>query len=193
MNPDPAKQAWQASVEVAGVPPLDLVHKGAAKLYRGVWWRNAREYAACALIVLFFGWQALTLDNDLRRIGAVLSVAGALFVAWQLHRRASAAHPDSAGTMPLLQFARAQLVRQRNALAGVLWWYLLPLVPGMLVTLLAVHLERMAVGTASLIGALLMLAFLLVMFGGVWWLNQWVARKLQRHIDEIDALTGESA
>ena len=31
------KQAWQSSVEVAGVPPLDLVRRGAAKFYRHVW------------------------------------------------------------------------------------------------------------------------------------------------------------
>jgi hypothetical protein len=191
MNSDPAKRAWQSSVEVAGVPPLDLVHKGAGKLYRSVWWRNALEYAACAVIVVFFGWQALTLDNPVRQIGGVLSVAGASFVAWQLHRRASADHPDTAGTMPILQFTRAQLVRQRDALAGVLWWYLLPLAPGMLVTFLGTHLERMAAGVASVGGALLMLAFMLVLFGGVWWLNQLAARKLQRHIDEIDVLAGE--
>ena len=28
------------------------------------------------------------------------------------------------------------------------------------------------------------------MFYGVWWINQRAVRKLQRHIDEIDALTG---
>ena len=32
----------------------------------------------------------------------------------------------------------------------------------------------------------------LSIFGFVWWINQVVARKLQKRIDEIDALTGRT-
>jgi hypothetical protein len=35
-------------------------------------------------------------------------------------------------------------------------------------------------------------AVLAAVFAGVWWVNQLAARKLQRHIGEIDALTGAS-
>ena len=33
-------------------------------------------------------------------------------------------------------------------------------------------------------------AVLIAMLAGIWWINQLGARRLQRHIDEIDALTG---
>lgn len=191
MNSDPAKQAWQASVEIAGAPPLDLVRKGAGRLYRGVWIRNAIEYAACVAILIFYVPQMFTVESEVRRLGAFLIVLGVAFVAWQLHHRASADHPDKAGTMPILQFARAQLVRQRDALAGVLWWYLLPIAPGLAVNLLANTLDHVAQGTGTLAGGLLPLAGMMALFFGIWSLNQRGARKLQKHIDEIDALTGE--
>ena len=52
MTEDPAKQAWQASVEIAGGPPLEEVRKGADRLYRVVTWRNRIEYVGCAIAVV---------------------------------------------------------------------------------------------------------------------------------------------
>jgi hypothetical protein len=190
MTSDPAKQAWKASVETAGAPPLEQVRKGAAKLYRRVWRRNAVEYAACVVVVGGMVPVLLTSHDIVRQIGAALTVAGVAFVAWQLRSRASADHPDLAGAMPILQFARAQLVRQRDALGGVLWWYMLPLVPGMLVTWLANLLDRLKDGRWTVASGLLALGFMALILVGVWWLNQRGARKLQKHIDEIDALIG---
>ena len=37
----------------------------------------------------------------------------------------------------------------------------------------------------------LAIAVILAIFAFVWWINQVVARRLQKRIDEIDALTGE--
>ena len=54
MSDDPAKQAWQASVEVAGGPPLEEVRKGADKFYRTVRLRNRIEYSACAIGIVVF-------------------------------------------------------------------------------------------------------------------------------------------
>jgi len=190
MNQDPAKQAWQASVEIGAALPIEEVRKGADKLYRGVRVRNALEYAACAAIVAFYAPKVFTLDSIVLRVAAGLSVVGALFIAWQLHRRATADRPGVAGTVPIMQFVRAQLVRQRDALGGMLWWYLLPLAPGMILSWLGTVLERQPDGLASWAGALLALSIMLAIFAGVWWLNQLSSRKLQKHIDEIDALIG---
>ena len=69
MNADPVKQAWQASVEIAGAPPLEEVRKGADRFYRRIWWRNAIEYAACVIVVIAFGTYAFTLPHVLQRAG----------------------------------------------------------------------------------------------------------------------------
>ena len=187
MNADPIKEAWQASVENAGTPAIDDVRAGASKFYRRIWWRNAIEYAACAVVVFGFGKYLFTLEHVLEKAGSLLVIAGTLFVAWQLHRRGSAEPPEKAGAMPLLLFARAQLVRQRDALRSIFWWYLLPFLPGLTVFMTGTMLSarpsgpepRDAVGFAGLIA----------LFAGIWWINQLGARSLQKHIDEIDALT----
>jgi hypothetical protein len=191
MTEDPAKQAWQASVEIAGAPPLEEVRKGASKFYRYIWWRNAVEYVACVIVVVGFTSYVFTLPNPLQKVGSVLVVLGTLYVAWQLHRRASAVPPEAAGTMPLLLFARAQLVRQRDALRSIFGWYIAPFLPGMAVFMTGTMLEKRTgegLGTIDAIGS----AVLLAVFVGVWWLNQVGARRLQRHIAEIDALTGDA-
>jgi hypothetical protein len=187
MNTDPVKQAWQASVEIAGAPPLEEVRKGANKFYRFIWWRNAVEYVACVIVVASFGYYVFTLPHVLQKIGSVLVIAAALYAPWQLHRRASAEPPEKAGAMPIYNFLRAQLVRQREALRGIFWWYILPFIPGMVLIVVGKMLSLPA-GPArpQWIGLAVMVALL----AGIWWLNQLAARKLQRRIDEIDALTG---
>jgi hypothetical protein len=190
MTDDPAKQAWQASVEIAGAPPLEEVRKGANRFYRYIKWRNAVEYVACVIVVGGFGTYIFTLPHVLQKIGSMLVILAVFYVAWQLHRRASAVPPEAAGTMPLLLFARAQMVRQRDALRSIFGWYIAPFLPGLAVFMTGTLLEKRAgagLGAIDAIGSVVLLA----VFAGVWWLNQLAARKLQRHIGEIDVLTGE--
>ena len=190
MNTDPIKQAWQASVEITGAPALEEVRKGTNKFDRYITWRNAVEYVACVIVVVGFTAYVFTLPHPLQKIGSVLVVLATLYVAWQLHRRASAVPPEAAGTMPLLLFARAQMVRQRDALRSIFGWYIAPFLPGMAVFMTGTLLEKRSgpgLGPIDAIGS----AVLLAVFAGVWWINQLAARKLQRHIGEIDVLTGE--
>jgi hypothetical protein len=189
MTDDPAKQAWQASVAIAGAPPLEEVRKGAEKFYRFVFWRNAIEYAACVIVVAAFTAYVFLLPMLLQRIGSAMIVAATLYVGWQLHRRASAVPPETAGTMPLYLFARAQLVRQRDALRAIFWWYMLPFLPGLVLLLAgsmyAPDTHPDGPGWRDAVGASVVAA----VFLAIWWFNQRVVRKLQKHIDEIDALT----
>jgi len=193
MNDDPAKQAWQASVEIAGAPPLEDVRKGANKFYRYVKWRNAVEYAACVIVVIAFGAYVFTLPHPLQKIGSALVVVATFYVAWQLHRRASAEPPEKAGTMPILVFTRGQLVRQRDALRSIFWWYMLPFLPGLALVLLGSGQDPALAAKTPVWGRWFTLALMTGAFAGMWWLNQVAARRLQRHIDGIDALTGTRA
>lgn len=193
MNDDPAKKAWQASVEIAGVPPLEEVRKGANKFYRFVKWRNRVEYIACVVVVVVFSSYALTLPHPLQKVGSVLIVLATFYVAWQLHRRASAVPPEAAGAMPLLLFARVQMVRQRDALRSLFWWYLLPFIPGMLLIVAGSIRQRAVDGRSEPLLDLIGGSTIALVFVLIWWLNQRAASKLQRHIDEVDALIGGNA
>ena len=190
---DPIKQAWRASVTHAELPELETLRAGADRFYRRLRRRNAIEYIASALVVVCFSALAFGAPFPVVRVGAVLIVAATLFVSWQIGRRASAVAPPSVeSALPLLVHQRAQLVRQRDALASVGLWYLLPFAPGMALIMFAPAFEH---GPAVLLSMrwkdIASMAFIFAVFGGVWWLNLFAARKLQKAIDEIDVLTGE--
>ena len=192
MNHDPVKQAWQASVEIAGAPPLDEVRKGADRFYRYIKWRNLVEYAACVIVVVSFAYYIFTLPHLLQKVGSAMTVAATLYVAWQLHSRASAEPPERAGTMPILAFARTQLVRQRDALKAIFWWYILPFIPGMALVFAGNGLVAEVEAAGPPIWARwTILAGFGAFFALVIWLNRLVARRMQNRIDEIDALTGK--
>jgi len=193
MTDDPAKQAWQASVEIAGAPPLDEVREKADKFYRIIRRRNLIEYVACAVVIVVFTAKIFTWPHLLHKLAGAMIVAAAIYAPWQLHRRASAVPPEMAGTMPIYDHFRAQLVRQRDAVKGIFWWYILPFIPGLGLVLAAngYYPEIEAAGPPIWV-RWLALGGLCAIFVVVWWLNQHVARKLQKRIDEIDALTGRS-
>jgi hypothetical protein len=195
MTPDETvKQAWQASVSNAPLPTLDAVQAGADRFYRLVRRRNRIEYAAAVLVILCFTAYTFLLPSPVARIGAALVVVGTLVMVWQLHRRAAPTAPPAAeAALPLIVHQRAQLVRQHDALAKVGRWYLLPFVPGLALMVLAPAVENGLQGLRHFSpGDLVAIAILALVFLGIWLLNRRAARKLQKAIDELDALTPDA-
>jgi hypothetical protein len=188
MSDDSAKRAWQGSVAVGGPLPPEQLRTVADKFYRRLRLRNRVEYAACVIVVIGFTANIFVLENIWQRIGAAMIVAGTFYAAWQLHRRASAVDPASAGTLPIMEFVRAQFMRQRDALATIFWWYLLPFIPGLLTMSAGSMMLRVGEGSAGIIRGMIGMAVMLAIFAGIWWMNLRWARKLQTHIDQIDAL-----
>ena len=193
MTNDPAKQAWLASVEIAGTPPIEDVRKGADRLYRVVKWRNRIEYVACAIAVMVFTYKLPTAPTILHTVGLALIIAAFVYMPWQLHRRASAVSPDTAGTMPIYAFLRAQLVRQRDAFRSIVGWYILPWLPGLALLFAGNGLDPEIEAAGPPIWARWLVLFGIAAFiGFYWWIHQRAARKIQKRIDEIDVLTGRT-
>lgn len=189
MTLDP-KQAWQTSIEPDGAPALADVRIAADRFYRKVRRRNLVEYVACVLLMAAFSRNLIMLPHILQKLGSGLVVAATVYVAWQLHHRGSALPPDQAGEMPLYAFVRAQLSRQRDALRSVFWWYILPFLPGLALLLIGNGQDPATAAQVPIWQRWVALAVMGAVFAGVWWINQLGARRLQRRIDEIDALTG---
>jgi hypothetical protein len=187
------KHAWHNSVPVAEAPSLAEVRAGADKFYRKVHRRNLIEYAACVFVVIAFGRYVFTLPHILQKIGSAWIVLATFYAAWQLHRRGSAVSPEAAGQMPLYDFVRAQLVRQRDALKSIFWWYMLPFLPGLAMMLVGAGLAHPASIGPPIWVRWLSLAVMIGVFAGIWWLNQLAAGRLQRRIAEIDALMEDKA
>lgn len=185
VDPD-AGSLWRAQA----VPPLqplsaEALAEQAVRLQGRVSRRNRRELLAATLVAPVFLFYAWFFPHWLTKLGALLVVAGAAWVAWQLMRRASARPLPQALAGRLLDFHRGELQRQRDALRTVWRWYLAPLLPGLLLFLCGRQIENghWQPGPFVIVAAVM---------AGVVWINRRAARRLQREVDALDELAKET-
>jgi hypothetical protein len=184
---------WQSQpTELPRISLEDLRGK-THKFERKIFWRNIREYAAGAFVVVCFGFYEWKFPALLLRIGSGLVIAGTIYVMFQLHRRASChSAPADMGLSTGIEFYRKALERQRDALRGIWSWYLLPFVPGFAVFFTGTAVSQWTshpVGMASLLkGYGIVVGLVAAVFYAIWKLNQRGADKLQAQIDEMNAL-----
>lgn len=161
-------------------PPMTLEQIHARGFQDRVRRRNTIEYVACGVVVATFSYYVLWLPDPVLKLASSFVALGAAFVAWQLHRRASA---RTAPTLHALDFHRAELVRQHEALGKAWAWYLAPFVPG-----LGLFVARVLASPAPP-GARALLLGSTLLYGVVWfWNNRRARRRLATQIAEIDAL-----
>jgi hypothetical protein len=171
----PSEEIRMSAQEVRGL---------AEKFERIIRRRNRREYGAAAFAVVWYCVWAWIAGNAVVSVGCWLVALAALFVVFHLHRHGAARRPPGEQEgMSGLEFYRSELVRQRDLVRSVWRWYLLPFVPGMLLILVGYWLERPGGWHLLPFGI-----FVAVTFAGIGLLNQRVARKLQRRLDDLDAL-----
>ena len=193
---------WQSTGEPSRFTP-DELRLNMNKFERTIARRNLGEYLAAALVIAIFTYYAWRFPTLTLRVGCGLIVLGAIYVIYQLHRKASARPvPADMGLRSCVDFQRTELERQRDALRSVWSWYLLPFVPGMCIFLLGLFQFAMRITEAAgrpFHAGIAIAAFALVagcvgiVFLAVWRLNRWAANKLQAEIDELDRLTHDPA
>ena len=178
------KDMWTAQPTEGFALPLEDIHAQAEKYARRIRDRNLTEYIAAAVVIAAFGWYAIALPGVVVKLGSLMVLAGTLIVVWQLHRRAA---PLPVSATDCLVHLRAELIRQRDALRSVAVWYFGPMVPGM-----AVFLAGMYARVPQARGHVLFTAALcIVVFAGVWALNNWGASRLQRRIDALERMISD--
>jgi hypothetical protein len=168
-------------------PPLspDTLAAHARQFQRVIWWRNARESFACVLVLGFNVRGLWTAGTALDRAANLLIIAAVAFIMGFLHLRAqSRAVPAAADAKTIWQFHRHEIARQRDILQAIVWWYLMPFVPGFIVMTIGRWQER---AVPTLIGT----AIVLALFVCVWRLNVWGARRLDGELQKVDALEGQ--
>lgn len=173
---------WQDGGAALAPMPLDEIKRRATCFGDGIRRRNRREYGAAVVVVAIFALYAIFLPEPLLKLGSLLVIAGALIVAWQLSRRTSRTDPD-AEAQDVRGYYRARLVREEHMLAHIGRWYLAPFMPGLLVFLAGLAKTG---GMARPIVFVSVVAFQLLIFGGIWWLNRRAAAMLRAQIDRID-------
>lgn len=177
------RRVWQTQTTDAAPIDIDEVRAGAVKFRRAIRRRNLREHVAGAVVTVVFGVYAWAADGPWTRTGALLVIAGNLYVALQIRRRGWS-RPDTPDA-PVIAAHRADLERQRDALRSVWRWYLLPYVPGMTTFAVGVEVDNPPVAWVSLA---IYLALGLASFAVVAALNRAAARQMQREIDALDDL-----
>lgn len=186
MNDDDLKQLWQAQPAASEPLPEAVLRKHAGKFQRRVALRNLLEVLAAVLVVAGFSRYLWLYPQPLIRLGSALTILAAVFVIYQLHRRAASRPlPGADGALPCRDFHRAELMRQRDALRSVWRWYIGPFLPGIAVFRWGVEsqLDASAPFARGWQANLIIAAVLL----GVAVLNLYAARQLQRQIDRLDA------
>ena len=189
-QPGDLQSLWQSMPTTPVTITADEMRTRASAFQRKVRRRNLVEYIASGFVVIVFGWYATwpVPATPLWPIANIMIIIGVMVVVWNLHRLARAATPPSgASATSLIDFQRAELTRQRDALKSVWLWYIGPVVPGLVLWLVA-----MGIGTAdhapgrtiaNLAGTAVVAA---LVFGGIILLNLLGAARLQRQIEDLD-------
>ena len=186
---DPLQALWTRQQQEPFTMTAAQLRQRATRFQSKIRTRNRIEYAAAALVIGVFAWMVFLIPEPMVRAGAGLIILGTLYVCWKLHTLAGAS--DAGGldhAASLADFHRAELLRQRTALASVWQWYLAPFVPGMLVFIGAVAFTPEL--DAPLIARLTLFATtaapIAAVFGLVAWLNARAVKALDAEIAALD-------
>ena len=109
-------------------------------------------------------------------------IVGTIFIVYHLRTHGSAISlPVDLGLKSAVDFHCAELVRQRDLLRRVWWWYLLPIAPGMLVAQVGQALEHPERLPHVIAFFVLMTALMI----GIYELNRRGAARIQERIDRL--------
>jgi hypothetical protein len=129
--------------------------------------RDLRELVACAVVVVIFTIFYFTVYREpISRLGDLIIIGGAVFIAWKLvYTRRS--HPPAHSGATIVESLRAELnaVRAQSRLLGsVFWWYLLPLTVGEIIATWGLRI--------AIFPKIFCTAFFLAVNAFIYWLNQ---------------------
>ncbi|OYX48500.1 MAG: hypothetical protein B7Y90_09865 [Alphaproteobacteria bacterium 32-64-14] len=189
-NPGDLRSLWQTMPTTPVTITADEMRARATVFQRKVSRRNLVEYIASAFVIVVFGWYATwpVPATPLWPIANIMIIAGVLLIVWNLHRLARAnAPPPAASAASLIDFQRAEYVRQRDALKSVWLWYIGPVVPGLILWLVAMGMGAPGHTPVRTLGSLAGTAVVAALvFGGIILLNLLGAARLQRLIEDLD-------
>lgn len=192
MTFDEARTLWQAHEAPAGALPerriLQTVQARADAFDRLVRRRDRRESLAAGFVATAFGLTSILLliaGLHLASAGATVVVLASAWIYWKLNSTRVRHTYDEAG-LPVAHTLLRELEKvdaQIDLLRSVFWWYLLPLLGGMLLFLIGLD------GTASLGRWALLIGAL---GGAVYGLNRYaIHAELKPRRAELHALLRE--
>jgi hypothetical protein len=177
MNDEELKQLWQQQrlrdPDPSAAQLAAAMQNKMTLLRRCLNARDIRELAACAFVIIVFGYFAFFLDRrePIARLGDLMVVGSTIFIAWKLGhtRRTTPPAPPGATMVESLRAELKSVSTQSRLLGSVLWWYILPPTVGVLIATWGrpTHLHSKIPVTLVIIAIDAL----------VYWLNQWARSK----------------
>ncbi len=140
MNDQELKDLWQqqpvAAPAVSAPQLISGMQTRMGELRRKLLVRDLRELAACVFVLIFFGISFDGSDALMARIGDLIVMGSVVFIGWKIiyTRRATPSAKPDATTVESLRAELHSVRTQSQLLGSVLWWYLLPLAIGLLLS-----------------------------------------------------------
>jgi hypothetical protein len=185
--PDDIRNVWQEQPVENIAMSMEEIRRRSRQFEKRIRNRNLREYLGGSLGLAVFIYYLFKIPGPITRTGSALVVVGLISIMVQVYRRATPASlPVDLALTGSLEFHRRELARQRDLLRSVLWWYIGPIFPG-LVVFSAGSLEHH--GSWWVFGVVVVIYVLV--FGWVVRLNSQAAERLSRQIAELESLESQ--
>ncbi len=185
----PTQQLWQQQPVEGTRMSLDEIRRRAVKFEKRIFWMNAREYVAGGIGMALMAYFTIRAHDSLSRVAFGLLIAGTAYALIHMYVKGRPGTASEQVGAQCANFFLEQLERTRK-LVDNLWWYLGPLVPGLL--LLTVASARLRPQPKALLSLALGDLLLAAAFVFIIRLNKRAARCLQRQIDELRTQALES-
>lgn len=194
MNFEDLQKTWQSSNPAATVTiNADLLLKEVRRNQKQFWqtilWRDVREGVVIFILVLFFIFRGLRNDDwtdILVALGCLF--VGVFFVVDRLLQRKKRPVVND----PLkacIQTSLHQVNHQIWLLKNIFWWYLLPVIVPLGISIAVSFWHQRHNGASAVIGWIVYLVFGILIYWGVYWLNQFAVRKsLEPRRQELESL-----
>ena len=176
MNDENLKRIWQENklaaekIDNSNSKTIKDMNTGLKKLERNIQKRDNLEVGAAILSIIYFAYQTVSSPELYKKIGYVLFIVYLLEVIFVLIKvkNAKPGIDLTASLKEQLVRHRDYVLRQQRLLKNVLWWYLLPGLPGLLV----LHLGR-----EFSYSVVLSLAFIFAVGAFIYFLNRRAAER----------------
>jgi hypothetical protein len=191
-QPDDVVTLWQAQGSDGFRMSTEEIRKRLDAMNRKLRRRNFDMYLVCSVLMAFFiGWMFVGM-NSLQKVGAVLSIFGIGYLAWQIRQsRFRGAAAGQSGDTASLDHFRTELARQRDFHRGATFWSrMIAFAPGLLIFLVGFAQAQQAHPKVVRIIHFEIISCVFFIIAAIP-LNYWMARRYQRQIDELSRLQEE--
>jgi hypothetical protein len=188
-DPFSIQSLWQNQPSEPVVLSLEEIHRRIISFQKKNRSCTLRFYNVGLFLLITYAFLFFIFPNLIQRIGATLSIAGILSLAYKMQTYSARSFPDDLVRESCIRFYRAELERRRKLHSSPsLWVSLLMIIPG--TTLFDIAFGIKYVETFFLICVVAVTTLVPIPF--IFFVNQKKVQKLQQEIDFLDTAQAES-